>query len=76
MKNKFKTKAGLLTPYAFHCGYIQEAESNGINVTLFHEGGPLYHVRGNEINLGKRLFWESFELLTDARAFFSKALKA
>jgi len=63
MKNKFKTKAGLLTPYALHCGYIQTFGGDNGRVTLWHEGGPLYHVRGEN--------WESFEKLKDARKQFN-----
>jgi hypothetical protein len=71
-KDKFKTKNGNLTPYAFACGYVQEKESNGIKVKLWHEGGPLYHVMAFDFNRSKRLFWESFERLSDARAFYKK----
>jgi hypothetical protein len=72
-KNRFRTKAGNLTPYALACGYIEEKERGGVRVTLWHEGGPLYHVRKHDFNKGERVFWESFERLTDARALFRRA---
>lgn len=74
--DKFKTKKGDLTPYALHCGYIQKNENNGIDLQLWHEGGPLYHVKAFDFNLSKRLFWESFERLTDARAFYKKMMRS
>jgi len=73
---KFKTKSGELTPYAFACGYIQENEKDGKRLTLWHEGGPLYHVRMFDHKSHKRIFWESFERLTDARALYRKTSRA
>jgi len=76
--DKFKTKKGRLTPYALACGYIEEKNvigSEETNVTLWHEGGPYYHVRAHDRAEHKRLFWESFEKLTDARRCFDRAVK-
>jgi len=73
---KLKTKNGKLTAYAFACGYVQEKEKNGIMLRLWHEGGPLYHVRAHDFNKHSRLFWESFERLTDARAFYQQKARS
>ena len=70
-KNRFKTKAGRLTPYALACGYIEEKEKAGVRVQLWHEGGPYYQVEAFDHSKGKRIFWDSFERLTDARRRFS-----
>lgn len=71
-KNRFKTKSGELTPYALACGYIQEKENDGKRITLWHEGGQVYHVMLFDHKNHKRIFWESFERLTDARALYRK----
>ena len=69
--NKFKTKSGRLTPYALACGYLEEKEKAGIRVQLWHDGGPYYQVKAFDHSKGKRIFWDSFERLTDARRRFS-----
>ena len=71
----FYTKKNRLTRYALACGYIEQFEHSGINLVLWHEGGPLLHVRAHDHTQGKRLFWESFESLVEARARFDKAKK-
>ena len=58
-KNKFKTKAGRLTPYALACGYIEEKEKQGVRLQLWHEGGPYYQVSAFDHAKGKRIFWDS-----------------
>jgi hypothetical protein len=73
---KIKTKSGELTPYALACGYIQQKEKEGKQVSLWNEGGPLYHVRLHDFNAGKRIFWESFERLTDARVLYKKTARS
>ena len=75
MKDKFRTKAGRLTPYALACGYIETQDDSGISTTLWHEGGILYHVRQHDHNNGKRVFWESFGRLTDARKCYDNATR-
>ena len=67
---KFYTKNGKLTPYALSCGYIEKQEKNGVNITLWKEG--CYHVRKHDHNKGIRIFWNSFDRLTDARKCYSK----
>ena len=67
-KDKFHLKNGDLSAYALHCGYIQKRElSPGVEITLWHEGGPCFHVRAHEFNEGKRLFWFSSGSLTKCR---------
>lgn len=70
-KDKFKTKSGKLTPYALACGYIEEKEKAGIHLKLWHDGGPYYQVAAFDHDKGRRIFWDSFERLTDARRRFS-----
>jgi hypothetical protein len=75
MIDKFRTKAGRLTPYALACGYIEKHEADNVTTTLWHEGGILYHVRQHDFGRGARVFWESFERLTDARKCYDKAIR-
>jgi hypothetical protein len=56
----FKNSDGSLTAYALACGYLEQKEEKGIQVTLWHEGA-CYHVRGHDHNKNNRLFWDSFE---------------
>ena len=69
---KFRTKAGRLTRYAIHCGYVEKKISGPVETTLWHEGGPLYHVRQHNFETHTRIFWESFETLTEARKLLDK----
>jgi hypothetical protein len=72
----FKTAAGRLTPYAFACGYQESralAYHDDARVTLWNEGGPLYHVRAHDRANGRRLFWASTESIRDARALYDMA---
>lgn len=73
MKDRFRTKASRLTPYAFACGYIEQFEQDGKQVTLWHEGGPNYHVRMHDFNEHERVFWDTFTKLTLARKCFDSA---
>jgi hypothetical protein len=68
----FRTAAGRLTHYALACGYVETFENEGRAVTLWHEGGPVFHVRAHDHNKGQRLEWETFERLADARRHFDK----
>lgn len=45
MQDKFHTAKGELTTYALACGYIERIDRGEHSVTLWHEGGPCYHVR-------------------------------
>jgi len=68
-----KTKTGLLTAYGLACGYIQEKElSPNVWVTLWHEGGPCYHVRAHDHNTGKRLFWFASGSLKECRKVYAQ----
>lgn len=68
----FRTAAGRLTNYALACGCVETFENEGRAVTLWHEGGQVFHVRAHDHNKGQRLEWETFERLTDARRHFDK----
>jgi hypothetical protein len=72
MDNKFRNKKGRLTPYAFACGYVEQKDLNGVQITLWNEGGPCYHVRAHDFNTHERVFWESFPRLSDARRLFDR----
>ena len=71
----FRTKKGLLTAYAFACGYIQRYETKLGSVTLWREYG-IYHVkRVSKFIDGFRTIqeaWLTFEKLTDARRAFKR----
>ena len=70
LEAKWRTKAGDLTHYALACGYIQRFEQDAKRVTLWHEGGPVYHVRAHDFTSGQRITWETFETLTAARKYW------
>lgn len=72
---RFYTRAGRLTPYSLACGYIEQYERNGKQVTLWLEHAAL-HVRAHDFNTGKRLFWDCPETLTAARRRFDRAKRA
>lgn len=66
-----KTDNGRLTSYGLACGYIENKEIKpGIEITLWHEGGPNYHVRAHDFNTHTRLFWDTFTKLSRARNRF------
>lgn len=56
--------------HALACGYIQQFEQDAKRVTLWHEGGPVYHVRAHDFTSGQRITWETFETLTAARKYW------
>ena len=78
MTPKLFNKNNRPTPYALHCGYIEleefktyrDGEVKQIRLTMWHEGGPCYHVRAYDLIRGIRLFLETFTRLTDARRCF------
>jgi len=70
---KLRTKAGLLTPFAFACGYIQEYEYNNIRTSLEKDG--YYQVRQFNHDRSKRLYWEQFSKLTEARKAYNTLVK-
>jgi hypothetical protein len=69
---KFKTKAGRLTPYSFHCGYIEKYDGDKFHCELYHD--CIYHVRLIP-NGTKWTEWKTFETLTEARKQYAKFLK-
>ena len=72
MQNIMKTKAGLLTPYALNCGYVQQIDSANLRLALWKEHGTI-HVRAHDFNDHKRIFWDCFDTLTAARKRFAVA---
>lgn len=75
--DKFRTKTGRLTPYAFACGYIEKRAMLGPNdrtVEIFQYGGTAhYNVRAHDHTTGQRLFWETFRTLSEARKHYDHA---
>jgi hypothetical protein len=78
---KFRTKNNRLNAYSFACGYIEQKSTNHDNfrngdlyTEMYHEGA-CYHVRQFDRRPGAktfRVFWESFDTLTEARKLFDK----
>jgi len=66
MNKTFYTARGELTGYGLACGYIERAEARGISITLWKEHN-CYHVRAHNHNTGERLYWNTFDTLTEAR---------
>ena len=75
MVDKFRTKRGDLTPYALACGYEQQQEINNIRVSLWGNGGPVYHVRAHDFNTHARVFWKSSLKLTECRQWYKQYVK-
>lgn len=71
-QTKFRTKDGQLTVYALACGYVQtKCTREGYDVSLWHEGGPCYHVQAIDNSTPrKRLFWFSTWSLKEARRVY------
>ena len=74
---QFTTKNGDLTPYALVCGYKQTHANGSIETELWQEcpGLRLYHVRQYDFEQAVRIFWDTYEKLSDARKAFKKASK-
>ena len=85
MKPRFKTNAGLCTPYALACGYGDVyREAYNYRCTHFQDANT-YHVRlhgeycnnvinGTEHNQGStKFYWAVFETLAEARKAYNKA---
>lgn len=66
----FYTKDGWLTEYALCCGYVERIDHNDQWLSLWKEG--CYHVRWYNFETHKRICWESFDTLTEAREFFTE----
>ena len=75
MTDIFKTKTGFLTHYALACGYVQEFNFLDNRLTLWHEGGPSFHVRCHDFGNSKRVFWLTFDNLKNARIKFKQTVK-
>lgn len=69
---KMKTKSGRLTPYALACGYVERRSSGSVETELWREH-EVYHVRQHDHGEHRRVMWESFRLLADARRRFDEA---
>ena len=70
---KFKTQRNWLTPYALDCGYEETAKDSRYSLNLFQYGATKhYNVRLHDHETGKRICWETFQLLTNARSYFGK----
>jgi hypothetical protein len=72
----FTNAKGRLTPYALACGYVEKRFLKGFTdatVTLWHEGGPGFHIRAHDSETGVRLFWETAATIGEARAIFDRA---
>ena len=72
---KFRNKKNEVTMYALGCGYTQEAETDNIKTTMWHEGGPCIHVRTHDFNKHERIAWDVAETLTEARKLFAQHKK-
>ena len=70
-KPRYKTKAGLLTPYALACGYIEKYEQNNTQVTLEWDSCS-YAVRAYDFNAHNRIAWDNYATLTDARKRYTE----
>lgn len=68
---RFHDKRGQLTPYALACGYVQSYSRDDIATRLDHEGS-VFHVRTHDHRDNKRLAWETFTRLTDARREYAR----
>jgi len=75
-KCKFHNKDGSLTRYAFACGYqeLTELPKTRIRTKLFWDS-CCYAVIQYDDKEGKRLCWETFTRLKDARKFYKESLK-
>ena len=68
---QFRTSTNRLTPYSFQCGYIEKKVKSKTETTIWHEGA-YYHVRQHDFENHRRVFWESFETLSEARNLFNR----
>jgi len=64
----------MLSSYALACGCIERKHYGNVQVTLWLEHGT-YHVRAHDFEQHKRIFWDSFRTLSQARKCFSAAGK-
>ncbi len=72
MNTDARTAGGLVSVYGFACGLVESAYHGRVNVTLWREHG-CYHVRAHDHENSRRLFWDSFRTLGEARRRFREA---
>lgn len=75
MQNKFTLANGDLSTYAFACGYVQTYVLGNQELNLRHSGGSVYDLRGYDQSPFKRLFWETYESIGEARKAYRKRVK-
>ena len=63
-----------LTAYDLACGYVQRVWAGKVSIALWHEHCT-YHVRAHDFGLRRRVFWDTFRTLTEARKRFAAAIK-
>jgi len=64
------TNEGWLNLYALGCGYVECLDVEATSVRLWLEG--VFHVRVHDHGRMKRICWESFDTVEEAREFFAK----
>lgn len=79
-ENNFKNKDNSLTWHAMNCGYIHKCESqpglNGIEIKFYKEPAcSVFQVIAFDFDNHKRMFWESFDSISEARIFYIKQCK-
>lgn len=67
----FYTDDGWLTEYSLGCGYLEKVDRDKEWLSLWKEG--CFHVRLHDFEKQERVFWEAFDDLDSARAFFLQA---
>lgn len=75
---KFLTKTKHLTDYALSCGYLECNKGFRLCARFdiwLERDSACYHVRGHDTRLNNRLFWDSFDTLSEARKAFHKRLR-
>lgn len=76
MISKFLTNDKWLSDYSLSCGYIETNAGYNDNaefrLSLWKDS--IYHVRLHHNDNG-RIFWDSFDTLTEAREAFKRTLK-
>jgi hypothetical protein len=73
MNPKFYNRDGSLTAYSFACGYVQKKEIAHYDVTLYLEG--CWHIRTWDNEARKRIGWESFNRLGQARKAYKQEIR-
>lgn len=69
---KLRTKTNRLTRYGFACGYIEVKKYGDIETHLYQDGGVLHVKQFNWTLTPCRIFWHSFNRLSEARNFFNR----